>query len=225
MKINLTITRNEKQESLSFDMHTSWHEVNFRQFLGIIEAKNDIIQIVALFTGIEKELILKAQIHNLSQVVACLSFISKWPEYILPESIMGYKIPANLESESIAHYADLQDILKGFDEADHVKNHYKFPLIVATYCVKPYDFTKAATISEELFNAPCLEVLAVANFTLVKLNALSRGILKTSLPVATLRNKLRLGLRRWLITLDSTIRYYSWKRQLPISERNYLNGL
>ncbi len=223
MKIDLTIRRGKLEEHLKIEMPTGWAQVKFHEFVKLIGC-TDIIKIVALFTGLDQELIREAKIHNLEQITACLSFLNKQPIYTVPNTILGYKIVENLDFESYAQYSDLQDILKGFKKDDQNHNFTLFPLIVSTYAVDPYDFKEAERIKDQFNNAPCTEVLAVANFTLVKLDALNRGIIPTHPPEDTLLNRCKLGLRRWLINLETTIRFYLWKRSLPSSERNYLNG-
>jgi len=223
MKINLTITRNGIKEQLQFELPVMWSQVKFRDNIGLIDCKNDI-QVIALFTGIDEELIKDSKIHNLNEVIACLTFLKKTPEYALPITISGYKIAKDLNTESIAQYTDLQDILKGLKQDDLKHNYSLFPLIVATYAIDPYDFTKAEEIKDQFLNAPCTEVLAVANFTLVKWDALRRGIVPTCPPAATLLNRLRQDMKDWLSNLDTSIRFYLWKRSLPLSERNFLNG-
>lgn len=224
MKIDLTITRNEIKEHLEIDIPTSWLQVTFRQFCGLADCKGDLIKIVALFTKLDEELIRKAQIHNLNHVTACLSFLTSELKYVVPSTILGIKIPTNLETESIAQYSDLQTVIGSFKQEDSRFNYSQFPLIVATYAVDPYDFEKAEKMQNIFYDAPCTEVLAVGNFTLAKLGALSQGILPTCPQGDTLVNRLRLALGDWLKNLVSILRYYLWKRSLPLNERNFLNG-
>lgn len=225
MKINLTITRDGSKDKLSLELPSAWHEIQFDKFISLVDCGQDIIKIVALFTGLDEELIKSAEIHNLDAVISCLSFLNNPPQYKTPSNILGHPIADNLETKSIAQYADLQGVLKQFKQDDQKHNYSFFPLIVATYAVIPYDFTKAEAIKDQFLKAPCTEVLAVANFTLVKFRALNLGTAKTSRHQVTPPSRLRLALNDWLTNLTSTIRYYTWKRSLPLSERNFLNGL
>ena len=137
---------------------------------------------------------------------------------------MGYRIAPNLDTESVAQYADLQGIIAQITPDDQKASFGLFPLICATYAVSPYNFKEAENIAPTFLKAACTEVLAVGNFTLVRLAALSRGIVPTSPPVATPLNRLRLAMINSLQNLVSSIRYYLWKRSLPLQERNYLSG-
>ncbi len=225
MKINLTLTRNGLKDKISRTLPDSWHDINFQQFMDLVDCGTDTVKIVALFTGLDEQEIKRAEIHNLNAVIACLSFLNEPPQYKTPSMISGYKIPADLESKSIAQYEDLKSILKGFREGENNSNYSFFPLIVATYAVDPYDFNEAEKIKDIFLKAPCTEVLAVANFTLVRFRALNLGIGKTSRHRAIPPSRLRLAMNGWLQNLISTIRYYTWRRSLPSSERSFLNGL
>lgn len=224
MQIHLTITRGEKKEELRLEIPTGWPQVTFEQYLKYFTFQGDMIKAVALFTGLDEQMVRDAEIHNLGAVAACLHFLNTPLDYLLPLTIEGYPIPKDLDGESIAQYADLQTITGLFKDDDPTGNYQHFPLIVATYCIKPYDFIQAEKLAPTFLKSPCTEVLAIGNFTLVRLYALRSGTLPTSPPVATPLNKLRLGMINWLKTLASTIRYNSWKRSLPTSERNFLNG-
>jgi hypothetical protein len=233
MKIDITITRQTEgltvtgrnQERVKIEIPTGWHQVTFKQYLDLKKAGKDLnqIDIIAIFTGLERELIEKAQIKNLSAVTACLAFMTKPPVYVCPTSVLGYPVVANLETESIAQFADLQEICKGFTE-DEVHNMSQFPLIVATYAVSPYNFKEAEKIQDQFLFAPCTEVLAIGNFTYLRLRALSNGIVPTSPRAAITKRSVKQGLADWLKNLASSIRYATWKRSLPLSERKYLNG-
>lgn len=232
MKIQITITKNKEGLNIvgrndtivNADIPTSWGQVTFEQYLKLLEAKDDIIKILSVFLGLDEDMVRKAQIKNIAAVTACLHFVTKPITYLTPSKILNYRIAPNLDTESIAQYADLQTICAGFIENDLKHNYSLFPLIVATYAVNPYDFREAEKIKDEFLKAPCTEVLAVGNFTLVRLHALNIGIVPTSPQAATLLNRLKLALRDWLLNLASTLRYYIWKRSLPLNERNYLNG-
>jgi len=233
MKIDITITRQTEgltvtgrnQERVKIEIPTGWHQVTFKQYLELKKAGKNLnqVNILAIFTGLEKELIEKAQIKNLSAVTACLAFMTKPPVYLCPTSILGYPVVENLDTESVAQFSDLQEICKGFTD-DETHNMTLFPLIVATYAVNPYDFKEAEKIQDQFLYAPCTEVLAMGNFTYLRLHALSNGIVPTSPQADTRLNRLKLALVDWLRNLASSIRYYTWKRSLPLSERNYLNG-
>lgn len=244
MKINITTTRDSGPYKHTIDIPTGWEQVTFKQYLGLIKAGTDINEILSVFTGLDVSVLKKAIVKNLGAVTACLHFVNRPPVYGLPVTIQGYKIPKNLETQSTAQFEDLKAILAKFkypEEGkqlsidDHIFNYNLYPSIVAVYAianendkdpVKSYDYEYAEYIAPRFFNSPCTEVLAVGNFTRVRLHALSLGIVPTSPPERVTRlNKLKQGLINWLQSLASSIRYHTWKKSLPLSEQRYLNGL
>lgn len=235
MKINIITTRDSGPHTHSIDIPTGWEQVTFKQYLGVIKAGSDVNELLAVFTGLDPSILKKAVIKNLGAVTACLHFLNHPPSYKTPVTVMGHRIAKNLETESTAQYADIQSILskmryvteerKELSIDDIIFNYNFYPLIVATYAIKPYDYEQAEYLAPRLFNAPCTEVLAVGNFTRVRLHALKNGIVPTSPPIAgTLRSKFRQALIDLLGRLASSIRYHTWKRSLGTNERNYLNG-
>lgn len=205
------------------DIPESWDKVTFRQSLAITGKSK--VYALSVFTDIPEETLRIAQVHNANAVMELLSFLDREITYTMPESIMGHKLPKDLESESIAQYADIQEIVSKFDEKDPMKNIEKYPLIVATYCVNPYDFKEAEKIAEKLFDAPCTEVMAVGNFTLARLLASKLNIPNPFPLAATPPNRLRRVMISWRYRLDFIIRYFSWRKALPSPVRNYLSGL
>ena len=206
------------------DIPESWDKVTFRQCLDLIKCKEDITKIVSVLTGIDEATLKSAQIHNLSALLAAIQFLQRDMTYVMPDKIAGYVLPKDLEGESIAQYSDIQEIVKNFDAEDNLKNVEKYPLIVATYCVTPYDFKKAEIIAGELFNAPCTEVMAVGNFTLARLLASKLNIPNPFPLVGTRPSRLRRAMIAFRNRLDFTIRYFSWRRALPLPVKNYLSG-
>ena len=220
MKFNITLNG----VTVSKDIPESWEKVSFKDCLRVATMGNDVVKIVSLFTGIDEDTLRKAQIHNLDTLIGVLSFLQTEMTYTIPDTIMGYHLPKDLESESIAQYADIQEIVSKFDEKDHLKNVEAYPLIAATYCVKPYDFKEAEKIAEQLTNAPCTEVMAIGNFTLARLLASKLNIPNPFRRAGTPPSRLKRVMISWLNRLDFTIRYFSWRKALPSPVRNYLTG-
>jgi hypothetical protein len=204
------------------DIPESWDKVTFRQSLQL--TGKDKVFALSLFTGIDLDTLNKARVHNSLAVMEILGFLDREIEYSIPSEIMGYKIPHDLESESVAQYADINEIVSKFDKDDPIKNVEQYPLIVATYCVSPYDFKEAEKIAEKLFDAPCTEVMAIGNFTLARLLALKLNIPNPFPRAGTPPNRLKRVMRNWLYRLDFTRRYFSWRKALPSPVRNYLTG-
>lgn len=214
MKITITLNGVKVEKQIP----TLWKEVTFGQFVKLSKAKNDLAEIISVFTDIEPEIIKKAQIGNLMLIQEVLGFIeSEKLNLTLPESLNGVKLPKNLELETIAQYEDLK--LEAAEIKD--KGIEKYAVICAIYLVNPYDHAKAEELSKELFNTPCEEVMAVGNFTLMKLTGLrSLGVSVTQNPNSRMR-KLKQAMIGWLARLVFTVRFYLWKRKLHSIARNY----
>lgn len=206
------------------DVPECWEKVSFRQYIDLIKAGDDFVKQVAILTGLDEAVLVKAEITNFAALREIIKFVYVEMVPVIPKVLLGAPIPADLETGSIAQYVDVQEIAKKFVKDDNIGNLEHYPLIVATYCVKPYDYKEAEKLAPSIFNAPCSEVMAIANFTLAKLIASKLNIQIPSLQAVTPLSKLRRVMRSWLYRLDFTIRYYSWKRKLPSPVQNYLNG-
>jgi hypothetical protein len=142
----------------------------------------------------------------------------------IPDKVLGYKIPKNLELETIGQFEDLKL------QAKSIKDNSKESLaaytrMCAIYCVNPYDWSEAEKLAPYFMDAPCGEVLAVGNFTLMKLMPLSESGLKRLLKPNSIPKKLKLAMIVWINRLAFTVRFYLWKRKLRLTEKSSLHGL
>lgn len=175
---------------------------------------------LSIFTGIEPDILRKAQISNLGQLLQILNFTSIPLDLRkIPDKIQGYEIPKTLDFETIGQYMDIKDIIDRNTDQDKIMEHY--PEICSIYATKPYDYNKAKEKIDEFLDSPCGEVLAVGNFILLKLIALKNTTGKTYQKRLTLLTKLRLVLKSWLIRLAFSARYYIWKKKQGIKEVNF----
>lgn len=213
MKITMTLNGVKIQK----DIPTSWNDVTFKNFLQLAKCQS-ITEKLSLFTGIESSTLLKAKINNLDSVIKILSFTEQSPEVDrIPETIEGYKMPKNLELNEIGRFEDLK-LEAAKIKADDPDSVEVYAMFCAIYALEEYDYDKAKELKDVFVNAPCEEVMAVGNFTLVKLIGLNNpGLLKTPKPTSRLRSW-RLVIKGWLSRLAFTARYYSWKRKLRLIE-------
>jgi len=203
------------------EIPTNWKQVTFRQFMKLAECGSDEVKIISLFTGVEEATLKKATLYNLGQILNALSFLKNQEmDYTVPESILGYKIPKNLEFETIGQYQDLKLEAGQMKEGD-IKSFEKYPHFVAIYATTPYDFQEAEKKIDYFFDAPCEEVMAVGNFTLLKLAELTNGIRLNFQKSNSPMKKLKLALVAWLKNSIFTLRYYIWKRRLRLHEKSY----
>lgn len=210
---------------VSKDIPTGWHQVSFRKFIEISKHGNNFNGIISVVTDVPHETLQKAKIKNFDVLLSCLSFMQKPVDQLMPSTILNLPVPKALEDEAAARYGDLQGITNQFVKDDNIGNMAHYPLIVATYVTKsPYDCKEAEILAEQIWDAPCGEVLAIGNFTLLRLLASKNGMLNSSHLEGTLKNRLRRGMINLLTRLAFSIRYGTWKRSLPLSVRKSLNG-
>lgn len=222
MKITIELNK----VKVTKDIPISWEEVTFRQFLDLAEAGNDRAKILSVFTGIEPDTLRKARITNFDKINTLLGFVERNDISIdrIPQKILGYKIPKNLELETIGQFEDLK--LQAKSITDNSKESLAaYTRMCAIYCVSPYDWSEAERIAPYFMDAPCGEVLAVGNFTLMKLMPLNKSGLKNLLKPNSIRKRLKLAMIAYINRLAFTIRYYTWKRKLRLTEKSSLHGL
>jgi len=203
------------------DIPTTWHLVTFRQMIALYEAGEDKAKIISVFTGVEPETLRIATINNFDLVIDMLSFMKDQMNLIIPQSILGHKVPTDLESEAIARYGDIQEIIAKFNPEDNIFNLSQYPLIIATYVTgSPYDFKQAEELAERIWDAPCTEVMATGNFILNKFSKLKRGTLNSFPLVGTRLNRLKQAIKNSMLRLVFSIRYGSWKRRHRSTAKN-----
>jgi hypothetical protein len=174
-----------------YNIPTSWSEVTFKQYVEMLDLKDDTYQLINIFTGIPRETLEKAAIIGLDTLLNALAFINKPPVFPGSVSKVGpYTIPNNskgqfnIQHESLAQYEDMRQVMKGLPPSDtkaHVKAYLKY---VAIYLQKikdgEYKPLRVAEMEDELENYPAFEVCTLGAFFFLKLWSFSTGIQKTS---------------------------------------------
>lgn len=201
------------------ELPTSYQEVKFKDFVAIAKSPKDINSILAVMTGFDKEVIRKAKITNVEDIIRALAFFNQDATLTVPETILGYKVPKDLGFETTGQYEDLKLHLKELRDkkATDMDMMECYPLYCAIYtCAQKYgdyDWEKATYMQEEFQNAPATEVLAIGNFTLVKLIGLNLGIKKDSHKPVTRMQRYRLVLKSWVNSLVLPVQLHIWKRR------------
>ncbi len=223
--MNITITLNGLK--VHKDIPESWSQVKFKHFLKLHDHPKDPVTnqwdnsvILSVLTGIDVETIKKAKITNVDDLLLVLSFFQKDSPLIVPETILGYNVPKDLGFETVAQYEDLKLHLKEAKEnkATEVQLMANYPLYCGIYACSQkygeYDWEKAGYMVEEFMEAPATEVLAIGNFTLLKLIGLNLGIRRDApKPITRLKNW-RLVLKCWVMSLVLPVQLRIWKRRL-----------
>src|SRR3989304_979318 len=169
-------------EKVKRELPTRYEEVQFKYFLLIANSPKDTNSILSILTGIDVEIIKKAKIKNVDDIILALSFFNHDSELKLPETILGYNVPNDLGFECTAQYEDLKLHINECrkKKLTDLELLSFYPLYCAIYACSQkydsYDWQKAEYLANEFMSAPATEVLAIGNFTLVKLIGLSLGI-------------------------------------------------
>jgi hypothetical protein len=200
---------------------TSWDQVTYKQFLDLVDCVDDYVKAISVFTGVPSEVIRKAKILGLDDVIHVLGFLRQECPTRIPERLGLYPIPKNLGFETIAQYEDIQEEVKRSKELTPKEQLAKYPLYCAVYACKhlsiercvaldekfpnegivygEYHWRKAEVMQEDFINCPVSEVLGIGNFTLLKLTALNLNINPSYRQPVTRMKKLKLVLKRWLL--------------------------
>lgn len=207
---------------VEIEVPTGWRQVDFGTYLALCDAGHKIHERLHVITHIEVETLKKSVITNLDKLIMILNFIDTQPNQDkLPDKVLGYSIPKDLEFQTTERYEDLKQICSEMKE-NTTKDIKRYSELVACYaCPEPYDWKDAEKLAPEFLKAPCEEVLAVGNFTLLKLAGLS---LNTKIPYpsqVTLMTKFRLVSKALLKRLAVTLRSYFSKRKPLTNATNY----
>lgn len=214
-------------QGINKSIPTSYDDVDFETYIALMNCGGDTFKILSVLTGVSEATLDKARIKNLDHVLRCLQFISQETKLVLPKTIAGYLVPSDLNFESIAKFKDVQTVIATIKQPEKGKSMptdelVKLAEVCAIYaCPGEYDYRNAEKIIPVMMKAPCLEVLALGNFILLKWIALKLGTEIPSLKAPTLMKRLRLALISWRARLAFTIRYALWKRRHRIEGMNF----
>lgn len=228
MKAEITINK----VKVIKEVPTSWDDVTFKMFLALKDCGDDWGKVIAVLTDMDYEIIKKATIKNLDKLLTAVGFINTKTETYIPKTILGYEIPKNLGFETIGQLEDIKLELKAMKEENASMDDQllKYPLWCAVYACKnwnlkdgetpQYDWKKAEKMQSIFFDAPCLEVLGIGNFTLMKLIGLNLNTGKSSQGRSTLMKKFKQVLTVWRMRLAFMVRSFTWKRKQGLSVKS-----
>lgn len=225
--MNFKITLNGV--TLEKQIPDNWQQVTFMMYLQIMDIPNDEPhRILAALTGVDEVTLNKAKIVGLDKVLQCLSFMRTSPmDFTVPETILGHKVPKNLQWESTGQFKDCQSIaatIKPVDGNVSRADQEKYLQFVAIYTMPNYlDATmeEQEEFAKQFNQAPCEEVLAIGNFTLLKLIALKLNIKKEPASKSGPMKRWRQAFRLWRINTALTLRFYLLRRKLGSARMKY----
>ncbi len=179
-----------KLNGKSIDIASSWEDLNFGQFIKVLELKNDTHQAISIVSGLDYEYLKKSTIIGLEPLIQAIQFLGK--PYKFPETsfkLGKYKLPLDSKGEfnpqfkRLDQFEDMRKIMIDSDKG--IKNVTE---AYAKYCAiylqeirdKEYNYSKAMAMVDEIMLMPAKEVVPTGSFFLIKLLSLTNGIKKTS---------------------------------------------
>ncbi len=169
-----------KLDNKQIHMPSSWEDLTFSQYIKIMEGQKDIPGIISVLTGIDVEVLRKAEIKGLDMVIQSIAFLNKPPKFDGVCSQVGkYKLPLNskgefnIQFESLAQFEDMRQAMRQVVSND-IKSH---TLAYATYVSiylqkikdKEYNYDDALKMIPDVMQMPAHEVIIAGGFFFLKL--------------------------------------------------------
>lgn len=205
----------------------SWHEVTFGTFMKLTECGDDYAKVFAVLTGIDEKIILSSKTiveGGIEPVIVLLEFLKTECPSVVPETILGYKVPENLGLKTWGQYTDLKDELKQNKKLTSDEALKKYMLYCAIYACEDkhgeYDWEKAKWMANEFLEAPSPEVLGIGNFTLQRSIELNYGINPGSHRRLTRTTKYKQVLKNLPQILGITQLSSIWRKRRPSTDLN-----
>lgn len=204
----------------------SWDGVSFENFLKLQDCKDDT-ECMAVLLNIKPETLRAAKISNMAEFLKSFEWMKKPMPIILPKSINGFMIPKDLNFETIGQYEDAKELDKKLKvkEGENLTAEQLsvYTDMVAVYAMPNYNEAKPEERKEfakQFLKSPCTEVMAIGNFTQVRLIELSLPGYQTSLRLPILMRRFKLVLKSWRARLGFWVRYFLWRRKLHTNGMN-----
>lgn len=183
-----------------------WDDVNFNNYCEILKTPRELTALISMFTGIDCEILNKATIIGLDEVVQALSFLKKPPEVPGYVSKCGkYDIPVtkdgkfNIQFESLAQFEDMKQVIQSITDKDTHAFTVSLGQYVAIYLQKirdgEYNPEKDKEMVSEVNLMPALEVISLGSFFFIKVLSLSAGTKPNSHPTNPSQKKSKLAMK------------------------------
>lgn len=164
---------------------TQWADVTYNQYLRLLTCDNTLLAYINLFTGITRETLAKAQLHNLEKISIALSFLIIPPKYEpQPTKMVGpYAMPKDVTIQSLGQFEDLRGLLRKLPaDLSSIENRTFITDLYLEACAiyvqkikdREYDYTKVPEVKEELRQYSSTEIIQTGSFFLFRPLNLSR---------------------------------------------------
>jgi hypothetical protein len=217
-------TLNYNGETREIDIPTKWLDVKFRHFAPLVEAgvltpntEIDWLKVFSVFTGLTTEELESVTWANLDALLIGLTFLHSPLPTDIPKTVLGYTIPEDIGFETVGQYKYLREDVQNSADMTPIEQLSRYPLYVAVYaCAQKhgeFSWQKCEAMADEFLDAPAPEVLATANFTLLKLIGLSKHIEPGSPQQPTRLKRMKRAMLAWVLYSVSTAQLWLWKRK------------
>jgi hypothetical protein len=175
---------------------SSWNDLTFEQYLNILKlTQGNEVDILSMLTGIEKDIILKAKITGLDDLLVVLDFMKTVPDFQRSNKLLGRDMPEDITFHALAPYIDCRQILFEVQNKDVAEFTEAYARYCAIYCQAVdsdwtgYDHDKAMLLVPEVMQSPASEVVGWGSFFITKLLRLKNSTEKNSPEKVTPRKK------------------------------------
>lgn len=206
-----------KLNGKSINIPSCWEDVTFSQYIRMLTIKDDTIELISLFTGIEYATLKSAIIFGLDDILKAVSFINKPPQFPGSVSECGpYKIPVNskgafnIQHESLGQFEDMRSVMKQVKEGDIISHTKAYGKYVAIYLQKirdgEYNPLAVPDMEAGVDNMPAYQVITLGGFFFLRLWSLSTGTASNSPSIPTNPKKSKPVLKSSKKSLDRSPR-------------------
>lgn len=187
------------QEEKQVEIPTTWDEIDYELYMKISTAEDEA-DFISKLLGIDKDVLSKAKIYGLENIIVAMRYITKEPVLDNNPSKLGeIDIPKDIALYSYDQYACFNSILNATKNVNDISVLTKYAAIYCQPLSKKFggdfDFEKAMLMAEDLKKEKAIEVISVARFFLTKFVSLKTNLPMNFLLSLSLTKKPKPGMR------------------------------
>lgn len=198
---------------------TAWGDVTYSQYIQLLKTPNNLIDYIHVFTGIDRELLAKAELRGLEKIALALTFLTIPPKFEAgPTRMVGpYVLPKDITMESLGQFEDLRALihqlpkkeLGEYTPDDHIAVSELYLSACAIYVQKiingEYDPQQVENVKIRLRIFSCIQVVQTGAFFFYKPLNISQGITNRSQRIIPRLRKLLQDFPGFQKSLDSLL--------------------
>lgn len=187
----ITFTIQHGKKSVKKQIPTCWEDLTFQQYVDLLTFKGDDVDMISMFTGVEREQLLKGKIKGLEPLLLALEFLQSEPGFKAPTLFMGHHVP-DITFHSLGPYVDCRHIVSKMpakDITEFVKSYAELCAIYVQSLREEYDNEKAMKLIPEIYNQPAWEVVGLGSFFITKFVPLKKNTQSNSPQTEPLQKK------------------------------------